>query len=79
MSGLLVGCCIPLVYELAAELTYPAPESTSSNVIVLLLNLASLVFLFVTPGLLHLHALNLVRACATLAWLAGCRVAWSWL
>ena len=39
-SGMALGACLPLVYEIGAEVTYPAPESTSANIVVLILNLA---------------------------------------
>lgn len=66
-SGMALGACLPLVYEIGAEVTYPAPESTSANIVVLILNLASFVYLFITPMLLHAKVLNIV--------ITGCAVA----
>lgn len=66
-SGMSLGACLPLVYEIGAEVTYPAPESTSANIVVLVLNLASFVYLFITPMLLHAKVLNIV--------ITGCAVA----
>lgn len=39
----------PAIYELSAELLYPVPEATSGGLMVLLINIATLIFLFVSP------------------------------
>jgi hypothetical protein len=47
---------------------YLAPESTSANVIVLILNVAAFIYLFVTPPLISSDVLNIVVCgCALLA------------
>ena len=50
-GGLFLGATIPLSYELGAELTYPAVESTSAAFIGLVMAAASLVMLSVGPML----------------------------
>eukprot|EP00039_Didymoeca_costata_P029249 m.23838 g.23838 ORF g.23838 m.23838 type:complete len:468 (-) comp7545_c0_seq1:41-1444(-) len=59
-SAFFLGGVFPIMYELAAELTYPAPESTAANVIVLIINIAAFIFLFTLDTLNKLKALNLV-------------------
>jgi len=67
-SGLTLGMCTPIAFEAAAEMTFPTPESTSANVIVLILNVASFIYLFVTPPLIDRDVLNLVvSGCAAFA------------
>ncbi|ELR21708.1 uncharacterized protein ACA1_384210, partial [Acanthamoeba castellanii str. Neff] len=46
---LLPGRIGPAIYELSAELLYPVPEATSGGLMVLLINIATLIFLFVSP------------------------------
>ena len=48
-AGFFLGAAIPLSYELGAELTYPAEESTSAAFITLVMQLSSLVLLSITP------------------------------
>ena len=50
-GGLFLGATIPLSYELGAELTYPAVESTSAACIGLVMAASSLVMLSVSPTL----------------------------
>ena len=50
-AGLFLGATIPLSYELGAELTYPAVESTSAAFIGLVMAVSSLVTLSVSPTL----------------------------
>ena len=50
-GGLFLGGTIPLSYELGAELTYPAVESTSAAFIGLVMAASSLVMLSVSPTL----------------------------
>jgi hypothetical protein len=53
LNGLKVlGGVIPLMYELGAEMTYPIPESTQANVIVMILNVGAFIFLFAAGPLL---------------------------
>lgn len=67
-SGLTLGACIPLMFEVAAEMTYPAPESSSALIIILILNAAAMIYLIVTPMLLDEKVLNLViTGCSGLA------------
>lgn len=60
LSAFVLGGSIPLMYELGAEMTYPVPASTSSNVIVLILNIGAFIFLFIANPLLDSEAMNLV-------------------
>ena len=70
-AGFFLGACIPLYFELAAELTYPLAESISSNIIVFVLNAAAFIFVFVTPSLIsHAGVLNLITAAAAVMALA---------
>ena len=50
-GGFFLGATIPLSYELGAELTYPAMESTSAAFIGLVMAASSLVMLSVSPTL----------------------------
>ena len=50
-AGFFLGASIPLAYELGAELTYPAEESTSAAFITLVMQLASLILLSTTATL----------------------------
>ena len=50
-AGFALGACTPLWLELGAELTYPAPESTSAGLIILVQQIGTLVMLAVAPEL----------------------------
>eukprot|EP00040_Diaphanoeca_grandis_P020717 m.110137 g.110137 ORF g.110137 m.110137 type:complete len:462 (+) comp28015_c0_seq1:162-1547(+) len=72
-AGLTLGATIPLIFELSAEVTFPAPESTSGNVIVLILNIGAFVYLLITPQLLSKRVLNIViSACAVVGVVLFC-------
>lgn len=49
IAGLFQGGIGPALFELSAELLYPIPEATSGGLLSLLMNMATLVFLFVSP------------------------------
>lgn len=71
LASLAIGSGLPLLFEMCAEQTYPVPESTSANIIVLILNLGALVFLGATPGLLRKRVLNVVVLVLAALALAG--------
>ena len=50
-GGFFLGATIPLSYELGAELTYPAEETTSAAFITLVMQTSSLVMLSVSPSI----------------------------
>ena len=50
LAGLFSGAASPLVYEALAEIAYPLPESLSASILVQLINMVTLVFLFVAPN-----------------------------
>jgi hypothetical protein len=59
----------PAIYELSAELLYPVPEATSGGLMVLLINIATLIFLFVSP-LITTTWINTIQALT----MVGCYV-----
>jgi Ca2+/Na+ antiporter len=50
LAGLFSGAATPLIYEALAEIMYPLPESLSASILVQLINVSTLIFLFVAPG-----------------------------
>lgn len=50
IAGLFSGSASPLIYEALAEIMYPIPESLSASILVQLINIGSLIFLFVAPN-----------------------------
>lgn len=67
IAGFFQSACDPLLYELAAEMSYPIPEGTSAGFITLLFNAATLAMLFIAPAI-SLNYFNSIM-CATM--LAG--------
>jgi len=59
LSGIFSGVTAPPVYELAAEISYPVPPGFSTNLIVLLLNIGTLVNLAVAPKI-NLNDMNFI-------------------
>jgi hypothetical protein len=68
LAGLGTGFCYPLYLELAAEITYPAPEGVSSSGIGLVYNVGALVVLSVESSV-NPNSINLVMV-ATIAFSA---------
>lgn len=60
------------VLHTAPVIDFAAPESTSANVIVLILNVAAFVYLFITDPLLRKKVLNLVISGIAVAALLLC-------
>jgi len=50
LASALLGATTPLCYELAAELTYPAPEGISAGILSFLNNVGGLLLLLVMPN-----------------------------
>lgn len=50
LVGLFAGAASPLMYEALAEIMYPLPESLSASILVQLINMVTLIFLFVAPN-----------------------------
>ena len=69
LVGFFRAAAVPVLYELAADHTYPLPEGTSAGLIVLAEHTSLLVLLFTVP-FIELRTLNLL----TLACLASCPI-----
>jgi hypothetical protein len=50
VGGVFSGAGSPLVYECLAEMMHPLPESLTASIFVLLINVASLIFLAIAPN-----------------------------
>ncbi len=50
LAGLFASGTSSLLYEALAEIMYPLPESVSTSILVQLINIVTLVFLFVAPN-----------------------------
>merc|ERR1719483_1526246 len=59
LCGIFSGASSPPVYDLAAEISPPVPPGLSTNLIVLLLNIGSLVNLAVAP-MINLNDMNFI-------------------
>lgn len=73
LAGLFAGAATPLMYEALAEIMHPLPESLSASILVQLINIATLVFLFVAPNrdkLVNFLVLVVAAVCIIMAALA---------
>ena len=63
LVGFVRSAAVPVLYEAAAELTYPLPEGTSAGMIVIAEHLSLLTLLFAVPHM-SLRLVNLLCLCA---------------
>ncbi len=66
LAGLFSGASSSLIYEALAEIMYPLPESLSASILVQLINVVTLIFLFVAPNrgeLVNFLVLAVMIAC----------------
>jgi hypothetical protein len=63
LVGFVRSAAVPVLYEAAAELTYPLPEGTSAGMIVIAEHLSLLSLLFAVPHM-GLRLVNLLCLCA---------------